>query len=154
MKPRWIYLGAAAAITAVLISKGGWLVAAMIWNDTFGPKAPPIYREAETTKNGSFDAVVRKHFPRGKPVADMVAELTAQGFKPLTNGAKTCQIGPGALNDSRPVCPDWDAHWNPDNQLEYRWTRGPCGYTLDIRWSADQSGRLKSIEGSDYDACL
>lgn len=159
MKKRWIVLSAAAALVVLaLASPGGWLVASMIVNDLFGPKAPPIYANIKIPENAdlehigrAFDAAVQRKYPPGSRADRLVADLTGQGFK---HSSSETQCKPENTSDSLTVCPNWDKHWSPRNGLRYRWSRGPCGTTLDVIWSVDNSGRITHIEGSQYYVCL
>ena len=103
-----------------------------------------------------FDDIVARRFPLGTPQQTLEAALLEQNFGRDPNMPKTCtpagaNAGIGVLTVT---CPDWDAHWDPKNELVYHWGRFPCGSTAGVRWSADRAGRLTHIEGYFDYACL
>ncbi|MEI9887996.1 MAG: hypothetical protein WDN08_16125 [Rhizomicrobium sp.] len=129
----------------------------------FDPGPPPIagnihchdWQNCESASR-QFDEAVARRFPRGTPQQALEAALLEQNFARDPHMPKTCtpKWASAAVGVLTITCPDWDARWDPKDELVYHWGRFPCGNTVGVRWSADRLGRIVHREGYYYFACL
>ncbi len=94
--------------------------------------------------------VLKKRFPAGSAVANVLIALRAQGFEPLRQCPEPTlhkvegQESTATPGQDRYAC---SQNWDPEHALRYTWSRTPCVQELVVWWTDDSNGRLTSIEG-------
>jgi hypothetical protein len=109
-----------------------------------------------------FNSVVRGRFPIGSSESALEKELLAEGFERLYPASvarctleqelPSAAVGMAVVN-----CPSWDANWNPQHALVYRYSKGlgsACGYEAGVLWSSDEQKRITHIEGYYEARCI
>jgi hypothetical protein len=105
----------------------------------------------------AFTAILLRRFPLGSKVDVLKSALLAQGFGRFLPTSITACLPHG---QEAPIgkmvieCPEWDANWNPRNDLEYHWGGPLCGSGLIVRWSSNKGGRIAHLDGNYDYACL
>src|SRR5271155_4982489 len=121
----WVMAGGAVAILLVL---------AMVWLARAGrhEELPPIaagiaFGAASSHPNAEFTQRLRTRFPIGANVAAMSDELDTEGFTvDAAHGKANIKSGKG---------------W-------------PCLEILEVDWKADARGRIASLDGYYFSACM
>ena len=98
---------------------------------------PPILEDqlaggAESNSDASrrLTAFLQRRFPTGTSEGVLKSTLLDQGFSPYRQGG-----------------------YDPNKTFEYTWGRLPCGASLIVWWTADDSGKIDKVSSAYRSVC-
>jgi hypothetical protein len=125
----------------------------------FSNSHPPAIAEGQITEDDwehqnvagqKLTDVLKRRFPIGTTEAVMKSTLLGQGFKLPAPPPRDC-VPPGQIvTIGHMGCPTYDVN----KILLYHWGLIPCGETVTVEWTVDDSGGITSVRGGYYGVCL
>jgi hypothetical protein len=151
-----------AALALILVNPSAAIMLTLLLLQPFFANGhpPPIvaeqFVEARKLKapeiSGKLTAQLLRDFPPGTPEESLKSTLLGQGFKPLPPPRADC-VAPGQTPPFRQTfrpCPVGDRGWI----VAYHWAIAVCGYSITVRWSADDERKIAGLNAVFDARCL
>jgi len=139
-------------IICAVVAGGGYVLFSGWPNDRPPPIARGVITKADWLKwdeaGGRLTVALNKRFPIGSSESDLRAELVHERFILLCpDGYYVHKYS----NGNEETCMDTgDARRN----FVYRWGGLPCDESVQVKWLADNRGRITHIEGGYGGGCI
>jgi hypothetical protein len=86
--------------------------------------------ESNSDASRRLTAFLQRRFPTGTSEGTLKSTLLDQGFSPYREGG-----------------------YDPNKTFEYMWGRLPCGASLTVSWTADDSGKIDKVTSAYRSVC-